>query len=72
MDTTPFGRPVSDKPQRTLSSESFGFAKSVTPEPAKSALVITPFFRVMLPHPMPGRWVRFWYWLLLGWRWEKA
>ena len=27
---------------------------------------------VWFTHPMPNAWRRFWYWALLGWRWESV
>ena len=38
----------------------------------RSALVISPMFRVMMTTPKPNAWWRFWYWALLGWRWEDV
>lgn len=49
-----------------------GGAVRILPIEYKSALVITPTYRVMSEHTMPNRWRRFWYWALLGWTWEKV
>jgi hypothetical protein len=37
----------------------------------KSRLHITPDFSIPHEQPVPNPWRRFWYWALLGWRWEK-
>lgn len=38
--------------------------------PVQSRLIINENFMVEFVKPMPGWWHRFWYRLLLGWRWE--
>ena len=40
--------------------------------PALSTLTINENFQIHFTEPMPGRWHRFWYRLLLGWRWESV
>lgn len=37
----------------------------------KALLIITADFHIQSARPLPNRWRRFWYWALLGWRWEK-
>lgn len=37
----------------------------------KSTLIMHDSFLIFeFPTPMPNIWHRFWYWFLLGWRWE--
>lgn len=40
--------------------------------PSQSRLIINENFIVEFVKPMPSRWHRFWYRLLLGWRWEET
>ncbi len=35
-----------------------------------SQVRITPDFVVQSANPLPNPWRRFWYWALLGWKWE--
>ena len=42
------------------------------PPPSLSILTINENFQVHFTDPMPGRWHRFWYRVLLGWKWEKV
>lgn len=42
----------------------------VMPAGSQSRLIINENFRVEFVKPMPCRWHRLWYRLLLGWRWE--
>jgi hypothetical protein len=37
-----------------------------------SRLIIWPDLSVTLTTPKPNRWIRFWHWALLGWRWEDV
>ncbi len=37
----------------------------------RSHLVIHDGFEVNFPKEMPGPWYRFWYWILLGWKWRE-
>ena len=40
--------------------------------PNRTKLVIDEArLEIYSPKKMPNRWRRFWYWALLGWRWEK-
>lgn len=39
--------------------------------PVRSVLYITSDFVIRTSQPVPGRWRRFWYWVLLGWRWAE-
>ncbi len=40
--------------------------------PARSVLVVGDnLIRIESPRPLPNLWRRFWYRLLLGWRWEE-
>jgi hypothetical protein len=41
-------------------------------EPVRSVLYITPRFSIHHTTPRPNRWWRFWYWVLLGWRWKRV
>jgi len=34
-------------------------------------LQIIPELRITSASPIPNRWWRFWYWVLLGWTWRK-
>ena len=38
----------------------------------QSQLIIVPDLSFFFTHPMPGRWVRFWQWALLGWTWKPV
>ena len=46
-------------------------------EPLRSRLRIVPsedgkdVLTIATPAPYPGSWRRFWYWALLGWKWER-
>lgn len=40
--------------------------------PPRSILTITPQFKIEYHETPPNRWRRFWYWALLGWKWEKV
>jgi hypothetical protein len=40
--------------------------------PIRSILTITSEFKIEYRKSPPNRWWRFWYWALLGWRWEKV
>ena len=46
-------------------------ASLVIPPGARARLIINESFIVEFVKPMPGRWHRLWYRLLLGWRWEE-
>lgn len=37
----------------------------------KSKLVITPQFEILFEHAKPNFFHRFFYWFLLGWKWEN-
>jgi hypothetical protein len=41
------------------------------PPPVRSVLCIQNLIRLESPEPPPNLWWRFWFWFLLGWRWEK-
>jgi hypothetical protein len=43
----------------------------VVQQKPQSVLFIMDSFRIESCKPMPNRWRRFWYWALLGWKWEK-
>ena len=38
----------------------------------QNVLVINENWHVEFTHPMPNPWRRFWYWVLLGWRWSNG
>ncbi len=42
------------------------------PPKRRTCLIINENFIVEFVKPMPGWWHRFWYRLLLGWRWEET
>ena len=44
---------------------------SVTAPDYKTALIIKPGHMILFTKPMPNRWHRFWYRVLLGWKWER-
>lgn len=37
----------------------------------KSQVFITPTFTAEFTYKCPNWWHRFWFWVLLGWRWER-
>jgi len=43
----------------------------ISPPQPQSALIIGDAMRIESEQPRPNRWRRFWYWALLGWRWEE-
>lgn len=45
---------------------------SVTVPPVRGILSITADFKIHTSQAPPGYWRRFWYWALLGWRWERV
>lgn len=47
-------------------------ALEIMPTGARSKLFVTPDLVVGDKRPIPNRWRRFWYWALLGWRWESV
>lgn len=38
---------------------------------SKSVLIIQDSLKIESRRPIPNWWRRFWYWALLGWRWER-
>jgi hypothetical protein len=42
----------------------------ITIPPNRSRLIINHGLRFEMQAPPPNRWRRFWYWTLLGWKWE--
>jgi len=61
---------MSDVPQRSFQMPDKPGSIYCAPEPLRELLRITPEFRVQCKH-RPNAWRRFWYWALLGWRWER-
>ena len=44
---------------------------TIVSQPERHSQVrITPDFVVQSSKPLPNRWRCFWYWALLGWKWE--
>jgi hypothetical protein len=39
--------------------------------PYRSIARVTPEFAIYCTGPPPNPWHRFWYWALLGWKWER-
>lgn len=37
----------------------------------KTRLIINCGYQILYEQPMPNRFRRFWYWFLLGWKWEN-
>jgi hypothetical protein len=37
----------------------------------RSVLHASAYLRLAGPEPMPNWWWRLWYWVLLGWKWER-
>jgi hypothetical protein len=37
----------------------------------RSVLIIGDAFRIESRQEIPNLWERFWYWALLGWKWER-
>lgn len=46
-------------------------AAAVIKPPVYRSVMIMGRFRVPTETPMPNRWKRFWYRVLLGWKWEE-
>ncbi len=40
------------------------------PKQYHSRVNVTPNFTISSERPLPNPWRRFWYWALLGWKWE--
>lgn len=49
----------------------FGVYAAVSMPKTISVLHVTPVFKIELTSPMPNRWRRFWYRVLLGWEWTE-
>ncbi len=64
-------RGVGHDVNETASSLGVIVSSTLVP-PIRARLVINENLMVEFVKPMPGRWHRLWYRLLLGWRWEAT
>jgi hypothetical protein len=58
-------------PILTISESSKPMITMSTSQEVRSVLTLTPEFKIRFTCSIPSRWIRFWQWALLGWKWES-